>query len=60
VALATSLGMALPISTPPNALAYATGNIETTEMSKAGIMTGIFGLIIIFTVVFILNQLNFF
>ncbi len=40
VALASSAAMALPISTPPNAMAYATGEIRTKDMLKAGIAVG--------------------
>ncbi|MCC7243536.1 MAG: SLC13/DASS family transporter [Acidobacteria bacterium] len=35
-ALACSLAMALPVSTPPNALAYATGQIELDTMRRVG------------------------
>ena len=46
VALGSSLAMILPISTPPNALAHATGLIKQSEMMKVGIIMGIAGLII--------------
>jgi sodium-dependent dicarboxylate transporter 2/3/5 len=36
VALICSLGMALPISTPPNAMAYATGQLETRDFLITG------------------------
>ncbi len=36
VALCMSFAMTLPISTPPNALAYATGFITNKDMMKAG------------------------
>jgi sodium-dependent dicarboxylate transporter 2/3/5 len=35
-ALACSFGMALPVSTPPNAIAYATGAIPFESMLRAG------------------------
>lgn len=41
-ALATSMDLALPISTPPNTLAFATGKLKTPEMIRAG---GTFSLI---------------
>lgn len=44
VTFAASLGMALPISTPPNALAHATGHIQTSQMAKVGIFIGLLGL----------------
>ncbi|MBE6474640.1 MAG: DASS family sodium-coupled anion symporter [Actinomyces succiniciruminis] len=43
LALACSLGMSLPISTPPNAIAYATGEIATGDMAKIGLIVGIAG-----------------
>ena len=46
VAIASSLGMVLPISTPPNAMAHATGLIEQKNMAKVGIIMGLIGLVI--------------
>jgi sodium-dependent dicarboxylate transporter 2/3/5 len=58
-AMAASLGMCLPISTPPNALAHATGVIKTSDMSKIGVIIGIVGLILIFGMIYILKLINF-
>jgi sodium-dependent dicarboxylate transporter 2/3/5 len=44
VTFASSLGMTLPISTPPNALAYATGMVTTPDMAKVGLIIGLLGL----------------
>ena len=44
VTFASSLGMSLPISTPPNALASATGMVTTRDMAKTGIIIGFAGL----------------
>ena len=46
VAFASSLGMILPISTPPNALAYSTGTIKLKQMQVVGLIMGILGLVI--------------
>ncbi len=46
IAVGASLGMALPISTPPNAIAMSTGMLRTADMAKMGILIGIVGLII--------------
>ena len=46
VALGSSLAMILPISTPPNAMAHATGMIEQKDMIKTGIIIGIIGLVL--------------
>lgn len=43
VALATSLAMLFPISTPPNALAHSTGLVTTRDMTKVGILIGVIG-----------------
>ena len=58
VTFASSLGMALPISTPPNALAHATGHIKTNEMAKVGIIVGITGVLLSFVMIWILNLLG--
>lgn len=58
-AMAASLGMALPISTPPNALAHATGLLQTKHMAKTGIIVGCIGLILIFITMYLLNVINF-
>ncbi|HMP74943.1 MAG TPA: SLC13 family permease [Kiritimatiellia bacterium] len=44
IALGSSLAMALPISTPPNAIAYATGTVQTKQMAIAGTFVAIAGL----------------
>ena len=53
VTFAASLGMSLPISTPPNALASATGMVETRDMAKVGIIVGIGGLALTFVMLLI-------
>lgn len=46
VAIASSVSMILPISTPPNAIAHSTGFIQQNEMMKVGIIVGLLGLVI--------------
>ncbi|STQ77160.1 SLC13 family permease [Grimontia hollisae] len=55
VAFSASLGMILPVSTPPNSLAYSTGLIESKDMAKAGIIVGLVGLAIVYGALVILN-----
>jgi solute carrier family 13 (sodium-dependent dicarboxylate transporter), member 2/3/5 len=43
VAIGCSLAMALPISTPPNAIAYATGEVPTPALATTGIAVGAVG-----------------
>ena len=46
VALGSSLAMILPISTPPNALAHATGMVQQRDMERVGIIMGVVGLLL--------------
>lgn len=41
-----SIAMVLPISTPPNAIAMATGIIENKDMAKTGIVIGLVGVLL--------------
>jgi sodium-dependent dicarboxylate transporter 2/3/5 len=43
IALAASMSMALPISTPPNAMAYARGEFTTRDLARVGLIIGGFG-----------------
>lgn len=47
MALGCSLGMCLPISTPPNAIAYSTGEISTPNMIKTGLVVGVSGTLLL-------------
>jgi sodium-dependent dicarboxylate transporter 2/3/5 len=58
-AIASSVGMSLPISTPPNALAHGTGAVTTRDMARMGVMMGLLGLCLAFITVYMLNILNF-
>jgi len=49
IALSCSFAFPLPISTPPNALAYSTGVIKTKDIVKTGLPISIIGLIAIIT-----------
>lgn len=46
IAIASSFGMSLPISTPPNAIAIATGLVTTPQMARIGIVMAVAGLIL--------------
>ena len=47
IAMACSLAMALPVSTPPNAVAYASGAIESKDMATIGLAVGAVGLVFV-------------
>ncbi|ASG06329.1 dihydroorotate dehydrogenase [Vibrio anguillarum] len=55
VAFSASLGMILPVSTPPNSLAYSTGLIESKDMAKTGLIIGVVGLCIVYTAALLLT-----
>lgn len=44
VALSASLGFMLPVSTPPNAIVYASGYVPITKMIKTGVVIDIIGI----------------
>ena len=46
VAIASSSAMILPISTPPNALAYATNLIQQKDMAKMGVIVGAISIVL--------------
>ena len=46
VAVAASSAMVLPISTPPNALAYATNLVKQNDMAKIGLIVGIISMVL--------------
>ena len=58
IAVASSLAMMLPISTPPNALAHATGLIEQSDMQKIGIIVGLIGLVLGYILLIAVGVLN--
>ena len=58
VAIAASSAMILPISTPPNALAFATGYVKQNEMAKMGIIMGIVSMVLGFGLVYLMGTLH--
>lgn len=50
IAVAASSAMLLPISTPPNAIAYSTGLINQNDMVKTGVVVGVVSLVVSFAV----------
>ncbi|MGD8149286.1 SLC13 family permease [Ornithinimicrobium sp. Y1694] len=47
LAVACSLGMVLPVSTPPNAIAYATGTVKTGDLAVMGVLLGVVGVLLV-------------
>ena len=58
VAIAASSAMILPISTPPNALAFATGFVQQKDMARMGIIMGIVSMVLGFGLVYLMGTLH--
>ena len=54
-ALAASVAVVLPVSTPPNAIVYASGRIRLTEMIKYGLLMDVLAVALVPTLVLILR-----
>jgi sodium-dependent dicarboxylate transporter 2/3/5 len=57
VAFACSLAMSLPISTPPNAMAFATREITTQELARYGTMVSVLGMVVVLSLLFTFHGL---
>lgn len=60
VALCASMGMSLPISTPPNALAHSTGLVGSHDFIRTGKIISPIGVIVIFSIVVTLGTSGYF
>lgn len=60
IAVAASAAMTLPISTPPNAIAYSTGLIDQKDMAKTGIIVGFLTLVIGFALLIVVGKAGIF
>ena len=58
IAIAASSAMVLPISTPPNALAYATNLVDQKDMAKIGLIMGIASMLIGYIVLYFIGTLH--
>ena len=56
VALFATLGFMLPVSTPPNAVIFGSGEVEIGHMLRAGIILDIVGIFIVTGIVMILGR----
>lgn len=55
VAVFASLAMMLPVSTPPNALAFSSGYVRKEDMVKVGLLVGGVGILIGVILVFFMG-----
>jgi sodium-dependent dicarboxylate transporter 2/3/5 len=58
IAIAASSAMVLPISTPPNALAYATNLVDQKDMSKIGLIMGVVSMALGYGVLYLIGTLH--
>ncbi|RMG24576.1 MAG: SLC13/DASS family transporter [Armatimonadetes bacterium] len=56
-AIGASLGFMLPISTPPNAIAYGTGLVRVRDMARAGFLLDVTGLAVVVFVLWLMLPL---
>ncbi len=59
IALCASFAMALPISTPPNAIAYSTGLVKTSQMAKVGLLVGVISMTLAYSLLIFLGRSGF-
>ena len=59
IAIAASTAMCLPISTPPNAIAYSTGLVKQNDMLKVGLTSGLVSLILGYILLYFIGQIHF-
>ena len=58
VAIAASSAMVLPISTPPNALAYATNLVQQKDMVRIGLILGILSMVMGYGLLYLLGTMH--
>lgn len=59
IAIAASSAMCLPISTPPNAIAYSTGLVKQNDMLKIGLICGLISLGLGYTMLYFIGVSGF-
>ncbi len=55
IGFSASAALFLPISTPPNAIAFSTGKIEQKDFRYGGIIAGLLGPVVIISIVLLMN-----
>ena len=58
VAVAASSAMVLPISTPPNALAFATNLISQKDMARIGLIIGVMSMVLGISMLYLLGTMH--
>jgi len=55
--LSASCALLLPVSTPPNAVAYSTGEIQTSDFRPGGLLIGLIGPVVIVAWVMLISSI---
>jgi sodium-dependent dicarboxylate transporter 2/3/5 len=55
IALSASTAMFLPVSSPPNAIAFSTGFLQQKDFRLGGILVGLLGPVLAILWVFLVN-----
>lgn len=58
IAIAASSAMCLPISTPPNAIAFSTGLVKQNEMLKVGLSMGIISMVLGYILIYFIGEIG--
>ena len=58
VAVAASSAMILPVSTPPNALAFSTNLVHQNDMAKVGIIVGVISMTLGYGLLYLMGTMN--
>jgi sodium-dependent dicarboxylate transporter 2/3/5 len=58
VAIAASSAMILPVSTPPNALAYSTNLVDQSDMSKIGVIVGVVSMVLGYALLYVMGAMH--
>jgi sodium-dependent dicarboxylate transporter 2/3/5 len=51
IGLSASVGFALPMATPPNAIVFGSGELEVRQMARAGLALDLVGVLVVVAVV---------
>lgn len=54
IGLSASVGFALPMATPPNAIVFGSGELQVRQMARAGLALDVLGVVAVVTVVLLL------
>jgi solute carrier family 13 (sodium-dependent dicarboxylate transporter), member 2/3/5 len=57
VAVAISYGFMIPVGTPPNAIAFATGHVTVPKMARAGVLMDLIGVAVVTVMITLLAPL---